>query len=293
MIQRPSRALCVAAVLLAACAPKEQPAAGDTAAPAQSTASAPASTGAPNEVTVRAMDFAFAGPARIPAGMTTFRLANDGPNFHHMQIVRLDSAKTFADLRQALGKPGPLPRWAVEVGGPNAPDPKTEANATLDMRPGSYALLCFVDIPGGVPHVAKGMMKELIVTPAAGAPAAAPSPDVVLTLRDYSFDLSKPLAAGRQTIEVRTAANTQPHEVELIRLAPGKTAEQMLAWMSKPEGPPPGQGLGGVAATVPGSTNYFTAELTPGTYLLICFLPDAKDRKPHFMHGMTRTVTVS
>ena len=47
-----------------------------------------------------------------------------------------------------------------------------------------------------------------------------------------------------------------------------------------------------MAATVPGSTNYFTAELTPGDYLLICFLADAKDGKPHFMHGMTKTVTV-
>jgi uncharacterized cupredoxin-like copper-binding protein len=180
------------------------------------------------------------------------------------------------------------------VGGPNAPDPKTEANATLDMRPGRYALVCFVDVPDGVPHVAKGMIKELTVTPAAGgaAVAAAPSPDVVLTLRDYSFELSKPLAMGRQTIEVRTAENTQPHEVELIRLAPGKSAEQMLAWLRKSEGPPPGQGLGGVAAAVPGATNYFTADLTPGDYLLICFVPDTKDGKPHFMHGMTKKVTV-
>jgi CubicO group peptidase (beta-lactamase class C family) len=292
MRQRPPRALCgAAALLLAACAPSDQrAAAGDGAAPPA--ASAPS---APNEVTVRAADFAYEAPARIPAGMTTFRLANDGPNFHHMQIVRLDGAKTFADLQQALRKPGPLPGWAVVVGGPNAPDPKTEANATLDMRPGRYALVCFVDVPGGVPHLAKGMIKELTVTPAAGGAtvAAAPAPDVVLTLRDYQFDLSKPLARGRQTIEVRTAPNTQPHEVELMRLAPGKTAEQMLAWLEKPEGPPPGQGLGGVAATVPESTNYFTADLTPGSYLLICFLPDAKDGKPHFVHGMTKTVTVS
>ena len=295
MAQRPTPAACVAAALLAACAPKEQPATGgDTAAAAATTANAPAAAAtAPNEVTVRAADFAYTAPAEIPAGMTTFRLANDGPNLHHLQIVRLDSAKTFADLRQALQKAGPLPGWAVVVGGPNAPDPKTEANATLDMRPGRYALVCFVDLPDGVPHVAKGMVKELTVTPAASAAAAAPTPDVVLTLRDYDFDLSKPLARGRQTIEVRTAANTQPHEVELIRLAPGTTTEEMLAWMRKPEGPPPGQGLGGVAATVPGSTNYFTAELTPGSYLLICFLPDAKDGKPHFMHGMTKSVTVS
>ena len=292
MAQRTTRALCAAAALLAACAPEEQPAAGDTAAPAPTTAGAASST-TPNVVTVRAVDFAYEAPAQIPAGLTTFRLANDGETFHHLQILRLDSARTLADLRKALAKPGPLPRWAVEVGGPNAPDPKAEANATLDMQPGRYALVCLVDLPDGVPHMAKGMMRELTVTPAVGGMAAAPSPDVVMTLRDYDFELSKPLAAGRQTIAVRTAASSQPHEVELIRIAPGKTAEQVLAWMRKSEGPPPGQGLGGVAGMAAGSTNYFTVDLTPGTYLLICFIPDAKDGKPHFLHGMTKTVTVS
>jgi hypothetical protein len=37
---------------------------------------------------------------------------------------------------------------------------------------------------------------------------------------------------------------------------------------------------------------YFTADLTPGEYLLICFLPDAKDGKPHFVHGMMQQIKV-
>ena len=31
----------------------------------------------------------------------------------------------------------------------------------------------------------------------------------------------------------------------------------------------------------------------PGSYALICFVPDAKDGKPHAMHGMLKTLTVS
>jgi len=39
-------------------------------------------------------------------------------------------------------------------------------------------------------------------------------------------------------------------------------------------------------------TEYFTADFTPGNYILMCFLPDAKDGKPHLAHGMTKQITV-
>ena len=39
-------------------------------------------------------------------------------------------------------------------------------------------------------------------------------------------------------------------------------------------------------------TEYFTADFAPGKYGLICFLPDAKDGKPHLAHGMVREITV-
>lgn len=33
--------------------------------------------------------------------------------------------------------------------------------------------------------------------------------------------------------------------------------------------------------------------VTPGDYGLICFVPDAKDGKPHLVHGMVKTIKVS
>lgn len=275
-------------MVLAACASGEK--AADTSTARSAAADSAAAT--PNVVTYNATNYKFTGPTEIPAGMTTFRLVNDGPGFHHMQIVRLDSGKTMADFEAAMKKKGPPANWLVMVGGPNAPSPTLEANATLDMPAGNYALVCFVDIPEGVPHLAKGMVLPLTVREAANATAKAPAADLVMTLNDYNFELSKPLVAGKQTIEVRTAMG-QPHEVELIRLAPGKTPEQMLGWMSKPQGPPPGEGIGGVAGVVAGTPVYFSADLTPGNYVLICFLPDAKDGKPHFTKGMMKVVTIT
>jgi hypothetical protein len=251
---------------------------------------------APQVVTVTARDFNFEAPAEIAAGPTTFRLVNAGQALHHVQLVKLDEGKTLQDVFAALQAGGPPPAWVHWIGGPNAPDPGSEANATLVLEPGNYALLCFVDIPDHVPHVKKGMARALRVTARAATPVAnvsggLPAADVVMTLNDYSFTLSKPLTAGRHTIRVENRAQ-QPHEIELIRLAPGKTFADLEAWMRNMQGPPPASAIGGVAGIEPGVVNNFDVDLTPGEYVLICFLPDAKDGKPHLMHGMVQTIRV-
>jgi hypothetical protein len=84
------------------------------------------------------------------------------------------------------------------------------------------------------------------------------------------------------------------HELELIQLVPGKTADDLLKWMGgKMDTPPPGHGIGGVAPSVPGSTISFTADMVAGDYVMVCFMPDMKDGKPHFAKGMIKTVKVS
>jgi hypothetical protein len=60
----------------------------------------------------------------------------------------------------------------------------------------------------------------------------------------------------------------------------------------KMKGDPPGVPLGGVPAIPKGTSAYVTFEFTPGEYALICFLPDSKDGKPHFTHGMIQQVHV-
>jgi hypothetical protein len=247
----------------------------------------------PNVVEVHAIDYAFHAPDTVPAGMTTIKLINGGQTFHHLVVARLDSGKTTADLMKAFEKPGPPPPWMVIVGGPNAPDPTKESNATFDLAAGNYAMICFVDIPEHKPHFARGMIKSLVVTASTKPSAPAPAADIDLTLSDFKFTLSKPITAGTHTFAVKVDA-TQPHEIEIIKLADGKTEKDLLTWMEKMAGPPPGNAVGGISTIVPGSTNYFTADMPAGNYVFICFLPDAKDPKmaPHFMKGMVQTVEV-
>ena len=257
---------------------------------------APVKTGAvvdPRVVTVVAREFAFQAPDEVPAGLVTFRLQNRGEALHHMAIMRLDDGKTLQDLFAAMqASHGQLPTWAHEMGGPNAPAPGMDSNATMMLEPGTYALLCFVDIPDRVPHVMKGMAKQLRVTPAVvPAAARAIAGDVTMTLNDYSFTLSTPITRGVHTIRVQNPA-AQSHEVELVKLAPGKTLQDLMTWIADPQGPPPGQAIGGIAGMGRGVVQSFTYDFAPGEYGWVCFLL-GPDGKPHFLHGMMQQFTVS
>lgn len=248
-----------------------------------------------NVVTIHGVDFSYDAPNSIPAGMTTIKFINDGPALHQAQIVRLDSGKTMADLTVALARSNQLPGWVVQLGGPNAVDPGSTSNATMDLAAGNYALLCVVNVPNGIPHFMKGMLQPLTVT-AVGAgteTASVPVADETVTMDNYAFKLSAPLTAGTHTFKVLNP-DEQPHELELIRLAPGKTAADMLAWLQSQNGPPPRQALGGVAIISPSrGPTYFTADFTTGNYMLLCFVFDSVDGKPHFAHGMVLPITIS
>src|SRR4051812_14139490 len=171
-----------AAVALAACSPKDS-AKPDSAKVAQAGAPpAPASRGAfdpaTHTATIYAKDYAFESPDSITAGLTNFHLVNEGHTLHHVSLIRIDSGKTAADLEAAMKTPGPLPAWAISVGGPNAPEPGAISDAAFDLKEGNYLLVCFVDIPEHVPHFMKGMLRPLKVVAAAGTPAPAPAADV-------------------------------------------------------------------------------------------------------------------
>jgi hypothetical protein len=262
------------------------PAAGDT--PAAAAAAAPAAA----PITIIATDFKFDMPATIAAGPVSLRLVNSGKELHQAQIVRLEDGKTMADLETAMKHEGPPPPWLHFVGGPNGTAPGQEATGMVSLTPGQYVLLCFIPSADGVPHNMKGMLQPFEVT-AGAASATLPAAQDTVRLADYSFESSRPMTPGKHTFLVTNTA-TQPHELVLLRLAPGKTVQDFGTWATTGgmKGPPPALPLGGVGVIDGGGSGAFTADLTPGDYGLICFVPDAKDGKPHLMHGMMRQISV-
>jgi uncharacterized cupredoxin-like copper-binding protein len=251
-------------------------------------------------ITVTARDYAFDAPDTVVAGQTAVRLVNQGTELHHVFLMRLDAGKTAADLLAAMQHGGPPPAWAHDAGGPNAPAPTAASIAVVNLVPGQYVMLCVIPSPDGKPHVMKGMVRPITVTSARNVVPVAnggtamtklPAVDVQMTLEDYAFRTSRPLTAGKHRVRVTNRA-AQSHEVFIARLAPGKTAQDLLAWVAKPEGPPPAMPMGGTAAMGKGVSNDILLDLAPGEYGLYCFVPDAKDGKEHIAHGMIQQITV-
>ena len=268
--------LILPALLLAAC--------GKTEPPAEQAAAAPPP--APNMVHVTATDYAFQASDTLPSGVTTFHLMNEGKEPHHVVLVKL----AFADL-QKTNLAGPLPPDLVVLGGPNAAPPGGTAEATVDLTPGGYTLVCLIPAADGQLHMMKGMARPLVVTQGSST-AAMPVADITVKLSDYAFEITGPLTAGRHVVRVEDAG-PQMHELVFLKLEPGKTVQQAVAWLEKPEGPPPGSLINGASPMTAGVVNTTTVDLSAGEYGLVCFVSDSKDGKPHIMHGMIKQITVN
>jgi hypothetical protein len=248
----------------------------------------------PQQVTITATDFGYQLPsAPIHAGLTTITLANSGAELHQIQFARLTDGKTVADFGEALKAGGPLPSWALIQGGPNGALPGSQSSATLTLEAGQYVLYCRIPSPDGTAHVAKGMILGMEVQPSGAVAGALPAGDIQLGLFDYGFSMSQPITAGTHTFTVTNQA-AQPHEVVVVQVPPGGSMDAWKDWLSTGmKGPPPGAPFSGITDIAPGAQQNFTATFAPGTYGMICFVPDAGDGKPHLFHGMITQFTVS
>jgi hypothetical protein len=243
-------------------------------------------------VNIVATDFAFEMPDTVVGGVVLLNLVNRGKELHHATIVKLEDGKSIENFMAAMQQPGPPPPWAKFVGGPNPAEPGQTIHGAAILTPGNYLTICFIPSPDGPPHVAKGMVRPFTVTGSDSIPAVIPASADTITLSDYDFKPSRPLTKGKHTFVV-VNNGPQPHEIVLVRLAPEKTIKDFGDWGEGGlKGPSPAFAVGGVAAMDPGRTAQFTADLTPGDYGMICFVPDLKDGKAHLVHGMMKQFKV-
>jgi uncharacterized cupredoxin-like copper-binding protein len=127
------------------------------------------------------------------------------------------------------------------------------------------------------------------------SPAAAKAPrqlDVVA--HNYTFDgLPDTLEAGATTIRLTNGGPApEMHHVAIIRLGDGHTAQDLMAAVPTGKLPAWAEEAGGPNVnSIPGQLSVATVELTPGNYLVVCFVP-GPDGVPHIAKGMARPLTV-
>lgn len=254
------------AIVLAGCAPSQ----------------APVAAKAPAEVAIEGAALTLKGADQLMAGWTRFTVTNDGQGPRVATLVRLKDGTTLPAFEAAV-KQGfeQAMQLATPLSGPMAGPGKSVA-VLVDLQPGQYALV------GG-----PGTLRPFTVQTAASGPAAsAPKSDSTITLRDFSFDIPDSLPSGRRTFSVPNAGQ-QPHELMIGRLLPGKTGADLLAYASQPpSGPPPLEPVAGVSGIPAAGSALFSADLEPGQYYAVCFIPDPASRKPHVALGMIKEFTV-
>jgi len=244
-------------------------------------------------VNVAAGEYAFSAPDTIPGGLTTFQLRQDGrvkggthlgpwgrdslvthegdatAGFHMLWVVRLDAGRTAADLFAAARDGTPLPGRII--GGPGFAYPPSTTNATMMLEPGNYVLACFVGSARedrSRYHLLKGMFRPLTVVPPRGEPLPLPRPDVIVTVDSadqltFSTPISRP---GRWRVLVRNKS-AKRLELAVVRVFPGHTAEEALAWRRRNGKPPVSEPWGGLAGVAQGDSLLTTITFVPGTYI--------------------------
>lgn len=112
-------------------------------------------------VDVVAKDYAFEAPSTLAAGRTSFVLTNQGAEAHFLLVSKL---KDGVSMEEALAMEDPSAviegEWETGLAAAGGAD---EEVITLDLLPGTYALLCFIPNAEGTPHAFMGMTAELVV----------------------------------------------------------------------------------------------------------------------------------
>lgn len=239
-----------------------------------------ATPSAPPVLTIVATDFAFTVPgganAAVPAGPVTLRLVNHGKEIHMMGVTWLGATpvSTFMDKLSHGGFVG------TEAGGVNGVAPGDTGTSTVILKPGNVVIVCYIISADGKLHALKGMFAPIHVQAAAGA--AEPHTAFDVALNDYRITMPNNLHAGRHLFRVENDGAVA-HDLVLFRLSPGADTTDAMAWLAKPAvGSPRAHPLGGIVGEDHGLYTFFDADLTPGDYMVLCWMPDVKTGVPHF-----------
>ncbi len=242
-----------------------------------------------SKLAVVATDYSFEGPSTTRGGLVELTYSNRGKEPHFAALVKATGGATFPEVKAALmaarGGPAGPPPFERFGGAPTADPGATPTRMMFNLPAGTYALFCAIPSPDGMPHIAKGMIREITVSE--GPPGELEESVGTVSATDFSFTDVPELAPGKSVLKLRNEGN-QLHEINLIELRADATVGEAAAWLTRPSGPPPHRSLSGVAVK-PGEEATVEFDLAPGNqYTFVCIIPDLRgDLAPHVAKGMS------
>ena len=113
---------------------------------------------------VTAVDYGFqVGSPTIPAGETEITLTNDGKEKHELAMVGIKEGAPPIEELAKLPEDEAQKHFATQPFGIPPVEPGETGSVTEDLKPGLYAMVCFVETKDGKPHVALGMVNQVTV----------------------------------------------------------------------------------------------------------------------------------
>ena len=263
-------------------------------------------------VTVIAQDGAISAPATFPAGQVQIDFINESGRPAGAQIFRLNPGVTQDDIDAAAPRlrdePELLDQLVSGVGGPLGVQPGLEEDVWVYLQPGDYVIQNSLDHFdhayefGNLPAFVPGMVSFPIYFasfhvdgPDAGGSAPAPTGEV--DLLNFAFRLPQSFNAGQNELLV-TNPSDQQHEMAIAKVADGHSIDDVVAFFQDQSQPktqmdivaqfpsPYLDGTGGLSSLAPGQTAVVNLDLTPGSYVMVCFIRDSETGLPHVGLGM-------
>ncbi|MCX4625555.1 hypothetical protein [Streptomyces sp. NBC_01443] len=282
------------------------PAVADTAEHGDPQGQAGLGLRAPRPVDVRITASGIESPESAQAGLVSFRVRTDDPNGHFLQAFRPHPGVTvdqvLADLAKAVSHQ-PVPtaegisavRDEAELFGGAQVTPSVSETFTAPITAGELVLLDFGAFLADPAHPVTRTL-QLQGHRTSGNPTDFA--DSLVIERDTAdgprFDVHG-LDRAADSILVHNSSS-ELHEMAVQPVAPGTTDAQIQAVFDRTApGPLPFTGRPvGLGVLSPGRSALLeTRNLPPGTYVLLCFVPDDKTGLPHAVKGMHKVVVLT
>lgn len=265
--------------------------------------SAPATAGLPPDpdglptLTVVATEkdgrFQFDAADVVPAGPLGLELDNQGTQPHDVAVLRANPNVSRQQLAELLSGPAPEAVTAIAqfLGGSAAIAPNTKQTVALTLDPGDYFLASLYRGPDGRIGAAGGLYRSLTVVPDAPNAKGPASPESAGTVSITDDMVTLPPGFGLAGWYKVQDDGTQPHELTIVKLNDGVTADQLKAWLVATESGPSLQQapfvlVGGSGALSPGNSDLIRVELGPGNYVAYCTMPNlAANSSPSYNQG--------
>lgn len=235
------------------------------------------------EIIVEITDDAIHTPAELPAGFVavTFVDRRSKPKDGVPIIARLQEGVSMAEAMVDEGDPAAPPKVTF-LGG-------QVGRTIFQLEAGHY----FIQWASEEGNTQPAPAAFNVQGNANGAPA--PKAAVQLNLVDFNFVLPDTVPSGKQLWQLTNQGATEHHAL-ILKLNDGASDDEFTNWLMQPEpaGPPPAALVVHGAPLAPGVTSWPEIALAPGTYYIVCFLPDFTQNPPlpHVAHGMLRRVIV-